>query len=98
MLRPVFPNEIGADAPSAAGTELASCGLMSLRQIVWRALATVLLASTAFASVGLTAPADGLFTIRIRPVLINLAVDVDVKVGGHLFHKRWSALPDATRF
>ena len=71
---------------------------MSMRQTVGRALATVLLASTAFASVGLTAPADSPFTIRIRPVLINLAVDVDVKVGGRHFHRRWSALPDASRF
>jgi len=70
---------------------------MSLRQTVGRALAIVLLASTASASVGLTAPADSLFTIRVRPVLINLAVDVDVKLGAHHFHKRWSALPDASR-
>jgi len=70
---------------------------MALRQLIGRTLVTVLLASTAFASVGLTAPADGVFTIRIRPVLINLAVDVDVKLGAHHFHKRWSALPDASR-
>lgn len=71
---------------------------MSLRQTIWRAFATVLLAGTAFASVGLTAPAESLFTIRIHPVLINLAVDVDVKVGMRHFHRRWSALPDASRF
>ena len=70
---------------------------MSLRRVLGRALVTVLLASTAFASVGLTAPVDSLFTIRIRPVLINLAVDVDVKLGAHRFHKRWSALPDTSR-
>jgi len=71
---------------------------MSLRQLVWRTVAGTLLACTAFASVGLTAPADGPFTIRIRPVLINLAVDVDVKLGANHFHARWSALPDGTRF
>jgi len=67
---------------------------MSLRQTVGRALAIVLLASTASASVGLTAPADSLFTIRVRPVLINLAVDVDVKLGARHFHTRWSALTE----
>ena len=70
---------------------------MSLRQMISRALATVLLAGTASASVGLTAPADSLFTIRVRPVLINLAVDVDVKLGTRHFHKRWSALSDLCR-
>jgi len=77
---------------------LAFRGGMYLRQIIGRAFATVLLVGTAFASVGLTAPADSLFTIRIRPVLINLAVDVDVKVGTRHFHRQWSALPDASRF
>ncbi len=67
---------------------------MSLRQTIGRAVATVLIACTALVSVALTAPADSLLTISIRPVLINLAVDVDVKIGAHHFHKRWSALPD----
>lgn len=71
---------------------------MSLRQLAWRTIAGTLLACTAFASVGLTAPANGLFSIRIRPVLINLAVDVDVKLGTTHFHTHWSALPDGTRF
>jgi hypothetical protein len=68
---------------------------MSFRQVAWRLVATVLLTFTAFASVGLTAPADSLFAITIRPALVNLSVDVDVKVGAKHFHKRWSALPDA---
>ena len=67
---------------------------MSLRQMVWRGTATVLLTATAFASVGLTAPADSLFTISVRRALVNLSVDVDVKVGTKHFHTRWSALPD----
>jgi len=70
---------------------------MFLRQAVWRVVATVLLTATAFVSVGLTAPADSPFSISIRPALINLAVDVDVKVGTKHFHKRWSALPDDGR-
>ncbi len=67
---------------------------MSFRQAVGRTVAATLLACTAFVSVGLTAPADGLFTIHIVPSLINLAVDVDVKIGPRHFHTRWSALPD----
>jgi len=70
---------------------------MSVRQAVGRALAAVLLSCTAFASVGLTAPAESLFTISIHPVLINLSVDIDVKVGAMHFHKRWSALPDTSK-
>jgi len=70
---------------------------MSLRQLALRTVAATLLACTAFVSVGLTAPAEGIFTIRIRPVLINLAVDVDVKLGSSHVHMRWSALPDGTR-
>ena len=70
---------------------------MSLRQAVSRTLMATLLACTAFVSVGLTAPADSLFSISIRPVLINLAVDIDVKLGSKHFHTRWSALPDASR-
>ncbi len=66
---------------------------MRVRHAAWRAVATVLIACTAFVSVGLTAPADSLFTISIRPVLASLAVDVDVKIGTARFHKRWSALP-----
>jgi hypothetical protein len=69
---------------------------VSARHVVWKAIATLLIACTALASVGFTAPADSLFTISIRPVLVNLAIDVDIKVGTMHLHKRWSALPDAT--
>jgi hypothetical protein len=67
---------------------------MSLRQTIGRIVAAILIAGTAFVSVGLTAPADGLVTIRVRPSVINLAVDVHVKVGPKHFHVRWSALPE----
>jgi hypothetical protein len=70
---------------------------MSLRQTIGRTLAATLFVCAAFASVGLTAPADGLFAIRIRTTLINLAVDIDVKFGPKHFHTRWSALPDLDR-
>lgn len=69
---------------------------MSARHVIWRAIATVLISCTALVSVGLTAPADSLFTISIRPVLVNLAIDVDIKVGAMHFHERWSALPDTS--
>ena len=69
---------------------------MSLRQAVGRTCLATLLACTAFVSVGLTAPADSLFTIRIRPALINLSVDIDVKIGTMHLHTRWSALPDSS--
>ena len=76
---------------------MASADRMSLREAIGRAAAALLIACTAFVSVGLTAPADGLVTIRVRPSVINLAVDVLVKVGPKHFHMRWSALPDAPR-
>jgi hypothetical protein len=69
---------------------------VSARHVIWKAIATVAIACTALASVGFTAPADSLFTISIRPVLVNLAVDVDIKVGTWHLHERWSVLPDAS--
>jgi hypothetical protein len=60
---------------------------------------------TAALSVGLTSPADGLFTVDIRPVLLQmdpaavaefraraLGVDVDVKFGSLHMHLGWSAV------
>ena len=67
---------------------------MAVRKTVSRLLLAALIVLTAFVSVGLTAPADGLFSISIRPVLIRLALDIDVKLGSMHFHTRWSALPD----
>ena len=62
--------------------------------------------ATALTSVGLTAPTDGPFSLRIRPVLFRvdpdavgesrahaLGVDVDVKLGGLHMHLGWSAIP-----
>ena len=68
-----------------------------LRTVISRALAATLLACTALTSVGLTAPADGLFSITIRTALLQLAVDVDVKIGPMHFHSRWSALSDSQK-
>jgi hypothetical protein len=69
---------------------------VAVRKSVSRLLAAVLIVCTALVSVGLTAPVDSPFSITIRAVLANLAIDVDVKIGPRRFHTRWSALPDQT--
>ena len=61
---------------------------------------------TALVSVGLTAPADGPFSIVITPVFVRLdrtaiaesraralGFDVDVKIGSRHIHLGWSAVP-----
>ena len=61
---------------------------------------------TALGSVGLTAPADGPFSISITPVFLRLdqialaqsnarvfGLDIDVKIGSSHFHYGWSAIP-----
>jgi len=60
----------------------------------------------ALGSVGLTAPADGPFSIVITPVFLRLdqialaqsnarvfGLDIDVKIGASHFHYGWSAVP-----
>jgi len=60
-----------------------------------RTIAATLILLTALVGVGVTAPADGPFTISIRPVFMNLGVDVDIKVWTMHLHWAWSALPSA---
>jgi hypothetical protein len=67
---------------------------VAVRKTVSRALVATLIVFTALVSVGLTAPADGVFSITIRTVLIRLAIDIDVKIATTHFHTQWSALPD----
>jgi hypothetical protein len=57
-----------------------------------RTLVATLIIFTAFVSVGLTAPADGPFTIAVRPVLLNLGVDVHIKIWSVHLHFAWSAV------
>ncbi len=85
------------------GTELAFPLLVrSLRH----SLLALLVIVTACVAVGLTAPADSLFSIAIHPVLWRvdaaaiaesrasaLGVDIDVKLGAMHVHLGWSALP-----
>jgi hypothetical protein len=65
----------------------------------------LMLLCTAALSVGLTSPAESLFTIDVRPVLLQmdpasvaeararaLGLDVDVKLGSLHMHLGWSAI------
>ncbi len=79
---------------------------MSLRHHLARALVGLGVLLTALVSVGLTAPADGPFSLAIHPVFMHidpaaivesraraLGVDIDVKLGGLHLHLGWSAVP-----
>jgi hypothetical protein len=65
-----------------------------------------MIAILALLSVGLTAPADGPFTIDLRPAFLSLdpqsiaesrahalGLDVDVKFGSLHLHYKWTAIP-----
>jgi hypothetical protein len=83
--------------------EFAFCRrVRSLRQ----SLLVLLAVATALFAVGLSAPADGLLSISIQPVLWRvdaaaiaesrataLGLDVDVKLGPMHMHVSWSLLP-----
>ena len=79
---------------------------MTLRKRVMRVLAGAAILASALTSVGLTAPTDGPFSLRIHPVLLRvdadavaeprahaLGLDVDLKLGGMHLHLGWSAIP-----
>jgi len=59
---------------------------------VARTLVATLIVFTALISVGLTASSDSPFTIVVRPVLLNLGLDVDVKLWSVHLHFAWSAI------
>ena len=82
--------------------------LVTLRQRLSRTFAGTLLALAALISVGLTAPANGPFTIGITPVFLRLdaaavaesraralGLDVDIKLWTLHLHFAWSAIPMA---
>ena len=65
-----------------------------------------MIALVALLSVGLTAPADGPFTIDVRPAFLSLdpesiaesrahaiGLDVNVKFGSLHLHYKWTAIP-----
>jgi hypothetical protein len=77
-----------------------------LRIRIAQTLIATLILAAAVVSVGLTAPADGPFTIDVQPIFFRLdpasvaasrahavAVDVDVKFGTLHLHFKWSAIP-----
>ena len=79
---------------------------MPLRTRLARTLVGTLIVFAALVSVGLTAPADGPFTIGVRPVFFRLdpasiaesrahalGLDVDIKFGTLHLHFAWSAIP-----
>lgn len=81
-------------------------GSVRLRKRLLRVFAGLAIVATALTSVGLTAPADSPFSIRIRPVLLRvdaeavtesrahaLGLDVDLKLGDLHMHLGWSAIP-----
>jgi hypothetical protein len=59
-----------------------------------RATVATLTLVVALVTVGLTAPTDGLFSIRVQPVFLRLGLDLDLKIGSLHVHGSWSALPD----
>ena len=67
--------------------------LVPFRSRLLRLAAATLIVFTALVGVGITAPADGPFTISIRPVYVKLGVDVDITVWTLHWHFAWSALP-----
>src|SRR5215510_7667814 len=88
------------------GTGLAFRLAVALRKRLIRTLMGVLIMFTALVSVGLTAPADGPFSIVITPVLLRVdqfataqsdarvfGLDIDVKIGSTHLHYGWSAVP-----
>ena len=56
-----------------------------------------LLLATALLTVGLTASASSPFTIALRPTIVRLGIDLDIKVGSMHLHAGWSALPESTK-
>jgi hypothetical protein len=73
---------------------------------VRQSLLVLLAVFTAFIAVGLTAPADGPFSIALQPVIWRvdaaaiaesrataLGLDIDIKIGAMHMHLGWSAVP-----
>ena len=82
---------------------------MTLRKRLARTAAGTLILLAATISVGLTAPADGPFTIDVKPVFLRLdaasladsrasalGLDIDIKIGELHLHFAWSAVPIAS--
>jgi len=85
---------------------LAYAAGVSVRTRLLRTLVATLIALIALISVGLSAPADGVFQIGLHPAFFRLdpesvaearahvfALDVDVTLGELHLHFQWSAIP-----
>ena len=81
---------------------------MTIRKRLARTAAGTLILLAALISVGLTAPADGPFTIEVKPVFLRLdpealadsrasalGLDIDIRIGEVHLHFAWSAVPMA---
>ena len=66
---------------------------MRVRKSLVNGLAAALILMIAVVTVGLTASSDSPFSIAVKPVLVRLGLDLDVKVGSLHLHASWSALP-----
>ena len=79
---------------------------MPLRTRLARTLVATLIACAALVSVGLSAPADGPFTIDVQPVFLPLdpaaiaesrahalGLNVDIKFATRHLHFKWSTIP-----
>jgi hypothetical protein len=79
--------------------------VVPFRRIAGRILLGIAIAVTSLVSVGLTAPADGVFSIAVHPTLLRLdraaieqsraralGLDIDIKLGSMHMHLGWSAL------
>ena len=79
-----------------------------MRKRLARTVAGTLILVAALISVGLTAPADGPFTIEVKPVFLRLdaaaladsrasalGLDIDIRIGTIHLHFAWSAVPMA---
>jgi hypothetical protein len=64
---------------------------VSLRAWFARTVVAVMILFSALVSVGLTAPADAPFAIRVRAIFLGL--EVDIKVGTAHAGFSWSAIP-----
>ena len=86
-----------------------SYGSVTIRKRLARTATGTLILLAALISVGLTAPADGPFTIEVKPVFLRLdaealadsrasalGLDIDIKIGEVHLHFAWSAVPMAT--
>lgn len=71
--------------------------VVALRRSLTNGLMAVAVLVASVITVGLTASTNSLFSISIRPALVRLAVDFDVKVGTLHLHAGWSPLPDSTK-